>query len=111
MTLDTFEGNVLYSGCSDGCIRALTLHPNAIIGELSHLDESVEKMQLFDVAVDDKKYRFLLSSTCSDSTICVTDLTKLSLSEIEPTKISKKSKISEVDLEKEQKKSFFSQIE
>ena len=106
-----FESNILYTGCSDGCIRSLTLHPNSINGEIYHLDESVEKMQIFETDISETKCRLLLSSTCADGILHVLDLIKLKSFDKEGLKISKKSKIAEVDKGKEIKKTFFAELE
>lgn len=109
---DGFESNILYTGCSDGCIRSLTLHPNSINGEICHLDDSVEKMQIFEVSIDDNEFRFIVSSTCADGMLYLCDIRNNTdhLAK-ESIKISKKRKISEVDKCKEVKKTFFADLE
>ena len=108
---DGFDSNVLYTGCSDGCIRSLTLHPNSINGELCHLNDSIEKMQIFEVQRDGKDYRFILSSTCSDCFLYLDDLNNFDKSRNYSVKISKRRKIPEVDKGQEIKKSFFAELE
>lgn len=108
---DGYESNILYTGCSDGCIRSLTLHPNTINREVCHLDDSVEKMQIFEVTLDDKDYRFILSSTCADGILYLEDIKSLDNSGKDSIKISKKRKIAEVDKSKEVKKTFFAELE
>lgn len=108
---DGFESNILFTGCSDGCIRSLTLHPNAINGEICTLDDSVEKMQLFNVKIDDKDCRYILSATCADGFLYMNDISNLENLEKDSVKISKKRKISEVDKTKEIKKTFFADLE
>ena len=108
---DGYEGNVLFTGCSDGCIRSLTLHPNLINGEICSLDDAVEKMQLFNVKINDSESRFLLSTTCADGYLYMNDISNLDNLEKDSVKISKKRKISEVDKSKEVKKTFFADLE
>lgn len=108
---DGYESNILYTGCSDGCVRSLTLHPNLINGEVCHLNDSVEKMQIFEVNIDEKDFRFILSSTCADGILYIEDIKALDNSGKDSIKISKKRKISEVDKSKEDKKTFFSELE
>ena len=108
---DGFESNILYTGCSDGCIRSLTLHPNSINGEICHLNDSIEKMQIFEVKVDEKEFRFILSSTCADGILNLSDIQKINSLVQESVRISKKRKIAEVDTGKEIKKTFFAHLE
>ncbi len=111
MLPDGIESNILYTGCSDGCIRSLTLHPNSINGEVCHLNDSVENMQIFEASVDDKKFRFIVSSTCADGVLYLSDIRNTENLVKESTKISKKRKIAEVDQGKEIKKTFFADLE
>ena len=108
---NSFESNILFTGCSDGCIRSLTLHPNTINGEICSLDDSVEKMQLFNVKIDDKDYRYILSATCTDAYLYMSDISDLETTGENSIKISKKRKISEVDKSREVKKTFFANLE
>lgn len=108
---DGFESNILYTGCSDGCIRSLTLHPNSINAEVCNLPDSVEKMQIFEVNVHEKEFRFIVSSTCSDGILYLADILNKDNLDKESIKISKKRKIAEVDKEKEIKKTFFADLE
>ena len=108
---DGYESNILYTGCSDGCVRSLTLHPNLINGEVCNLNDSVEKMQLFEVSIDGKDYRFIISSTCADGFLYMEDIKSLDNSGKDSIKISKKRKIAEVDKGKEIKKYFFADLE
>ena len=78
---DGFDSNVLYTACSDGCIRSLALHPNTINGEVCQLSDSVEKMQIFEVQLDGKDFRYVLSSTCSDSFLYLEDLSNFQWNE------------------------------
>lgn len=111
MIPDGFESNILYTGCSDGCVRSLTLHPNLINGVICHLNDSVEKLQLFEAKLNEKDIRFLLASTCADGILDVSDLSDSSSLEKKSVKISKKSKIAEVDVNKNVKKTFFANLE
>ena len=111
MISDGFESNIIYTGCSDGCIRSLSLHPNAINGEICHLNDSVEKLQIFESKVSGFTCRFILSTTCADGDLYITDICKIDNSKKESVKISKKSKIPEVDSSKELKKNFFAELE
>lgn len=111
MISDGFESNIIYTGCSDGCIRSLSLHPNAINGEISHLNDSVEKIQIFESKVSGFTFRFILSTTCADGDLYITDLCNINNSKKESVKISKKSKIAEVDIGKALKKTFFADLE
>lgn len=106
-----FESNILFTGCSDGCIRSLTLHPNAINGEICTLDDSVEKMQLFNVNINNTECRYLLSTTCADGYLYMNETGDSYNLEKDSVKISKKRKISEIDKSKEAKKTFFAALE
>lgn len=112
MVPDGFESNILYTGCSDGCVRSLTLHPNTINGAICHLNDSVEKLQCFETKFEDGKgVRLLLASTCADGMLDVSDISNPDALEKRSIKISKKSKIAEVDVEKDIKKTFFADLE
>ena len=87
------------------------MHPNLINGEVCHLNDSVEKMQIFEVSTDEKDYRYILSSTCADGILYVEDIKALDNSGKDSVKISKKRKIAEVDKSKEVKKAFFAELE
>lgn len=87
------------------------MHPNTINGEVCHLNDSVEKMQIFEVTIDDKDHRYILSSTCADGILCLVDIESLDNSGKDSIKISKKRKIAEIDKSKEVKKSFFAELE
>lgn len=106
-----FESNILFTGCSDGCIRSLSLHPNTINCEISNLDDSVEKIQLLNVNIDGKELQYVLSSTCADGYLYIDNISILDSSKTDSIKISKKSKISMVDKSKEVKKTFFANLE
>lgn len=108
---DGFEGNILYTGCSDGCIRSLSLHPNSINGEVCHLNDSVEKIQIFETNVNDDVFRFIVSSTCADGILYLSDIKSTDNLVKESVKLSKKRKIAEVDQGKEIKKTFFANLE
>lgn len=68
-------------------------------------------MQLFEVSIDDKDYRFILSSTCADGFLYLEDIKSLDNSGKDSIKISKKRKIAEVDKVKDVKKYFFAGLE
>lgn len=108
---DGFDSNILFTGCSDGCIRSLTLHPNMINGEVCHLSDSVEKMQIFEVKMGDKDKRFILSSTCSDGFLYMKEISNFDNYGKDSVKISKKRRIFEVNKSKELKKTFFAELE
>ena len=75
------------------------------------MNDSVEKMQLFEVSIDGKDYRFIISSTCADGFLYMEDIKSLDNSGKDSIKISKKRKIAEVDKGKEIKKYFFADLE
>lgn len=111
MLPDSFESNILYTGCSDGCIRSLSLHPNSINGIICCLNDSVEKMQIFETMIDESTFRFIIASTCADSVLVLTDIKNVKKKDEESIQISKKRKIAEVDKDKEMKKIFFADLE
>lgn len=107
---DSFESNILYTGCSDGIIRTLIIHPNSIKGEICQLDDSVEKLQILSITEDGNCYKYLLASTCSDSTLYLVDLS-INKNENESVKMNGKRKIAEFDKQRDTKKSFFADLE
>lgn len=111
MVAENFEGNVLFTGCSDGVIRTLTIHPNSIKGELFKLDDSVEKLLLFDYSTDSVNHRFLVASTCADSILNLIDLKDMDKVCTESVQISKKRKIEQNDPLKGKRQNFFAEME
>ena len=75
------------------------------------MNDSIEKMQIFEVKVDEKEFRFILSSTCADGILNLSDIQKINSLVQESVRISKKRKIAEVDTGKEIKKTFFAHLE
>lgn len=111
MVAENFEGNIIFTGCSDGVIRTLTIHPNSIKGELFKLDDSVEKLQLFENTTDSVNYRFLLASTCADGILHLVDLKDLDKVCSESVQISKKRKIEQNNPQKGARQKFFTEME
>lgn len=84
---ESFHSTVFYTGCSDGTIRKLQIHPNEIIAEVGHLNDSVERMALFN---PDEETSFLLAATCEDGVLRAFELGDADDDDNEGSKIIRK---------------------
>ena len=102
--------NILYTGCSDGIVRKLSVHPNEIIDELGQLDDSIEKIALF---CPDESTQLLLATTCTDAILTVFNLLAEAEGEEDKELVLKKKgkrKLPKVDHQAVAKKAFFSDL-
>lgn len=100
--------NYFFTGCADGMVRALTMQPSAITGELLKLDESIERMA--KLSFGDSAY--LLVTTCTDDCLQVIDLKTVFDTELPLDSLKKtgKRKLEQVDKLKAEKKVFFADL-
>lgn len=104
------ESNIIYSGCSDGIIRQLSVHPSEVLAEMEQLDDSVEVLTLFKT----EAYSLLLAATCNDAILNVIDLAEDTSDNKESGEVSLskrgKRKLPAINREMEAKKAFFADL-
>lgn len=104
------ESNIIYTGCSDGIIRRLSVYPSEVLAEMERLDDSVESLALFKT----EAYSMLLVATCNDAILNVIDLAEEAADDQDSGNVSMskrgKRKLPIVNRESEVKKAFFADL-
>lgn len=112
MATESFESMTVYTGCSDGLVRALTLHATTSATEVVRLDDSVERMAIFKVKTDDMDACLLFACTCTDGKLHIVDLqaTDVSARSATEKKVGKR-KIKQVSANRDANEAFFAEMQ